>query len=45
MPQRSRPAIAPSLVAKLAECISGDQMALRVEAVVDGGVGGQKSLR
>jgi hypothetical protein len=39
------PPLLRRFVAELAERVSGDQMALRVEAVVDGGVGGQKSLR
>ena len=33
------------LVAKLAQCFSGNQMALDVEGVVDGGVGREKPLR
>ena len=33
------------LVAKLAQCFSGNQMTLDVEGVVDGGVGGEKPLR
>ena len=32
-------------VAELSERAAGDQMALRVEGVVDGGMSGQKSLR
>jgi len=39
------PPLLHRLGAELSECATGDQMALRVEAVVDGGVGGQKSLR
>ncbi len=38
------PPLLRRFVAKLAECLSGDQMALRVKAVVNGGMGGQKSL-
>ncbi len=33
------------LVAKLAKYLAGNQMALDVEDIVDGGVGGEKSLR
>ena len=39
------PPLLHRLGAELSERAAGDQMALRVEGVVDGGVGGQKSLR
>jgi hypothetical protein len=49
MPRSCRSGRVPSLLhrlgAELTKCAAGDQMALRVEGVVDGGVGGQKSLR
>ncbi len=30
---------------ELAECLPGDQMALRIEGIVDGGVGREETLR
>ncbi len=49
MPRSCRSGRIPPLLhrlgAELSERAAGNQMALRVEAVVDGGVGGQKSLR
>lgn len=39
------PPLLHRFVAKLEECLSANLMALRVEAAVDGGMGGQKSLR
>ncbi len=49
MPRSCRSGRIPPLLhrlgTELSERAAGDQMALRVEAVVDGGMGRQKSLR
>ena len=39
------PPLLRRLGAELAECLPGNQMTLRVEGVVDGGVGGEETLR
>ena len=39
------PPLLRRLDAELAECLPGNQVTLDVEGVVDGGMGGQKSLR